>query len=161
MRKLRMVCLTVLAAILIVGCNGNSDSQENTEVVKNQELPEGFKGGCTGNKQITLYVQNQFTPYGAKGLYDIDDRDQGGPALYSDGSRYKATGWFDTGKSVYPNNPDRIRGEVWYYVPSIDAWLADAGVRRKANIKSAPNDDSNEFTPDQAVPRPKECELTR
>jgi hypothetical protein len=159
MRKLRMACLTVLSAILIVGCSGSTDSQENKEVVKNQELPEGFKGGCTGNKQITLYVQNQFTGYGATARYNVDVPEQG--RTVSAGEELRATGWFDTGKILYPDNPELIQGKVWYYVPDLDLWVADMSVRSKADIPPARNDDSNEFTPDQAAPRPKECELTR
>jgi hypothetical protein len=154
-----MACLTVLSAILIVGCSGSGDSQENKEVVKSHELPKGFKGGCPGNKEITLYIQNQFEPYGATARFDIDDESGQGPILKA-GGEFRSTGWFDTDKSLEPSNPELIRGEVWYYVPELNLWLADMSVRSKPGIPHAMNDDSK-FTPDQAVPRPKECELTR
>jgi hypothetical protein len=158
-RKLRMACLIVLSAILMVGCSSSDSQGDKEEVVKNQELPEGFKGGCTGNKQITLYVQNQFKGYGATARYNIDVPRQG-PTVNA-GEELRATGWFDTGKSLKPSNPELIRGEVWYYVPDLDLWLADMSVRSRGDIPHARNNDSNEFTPDQAAPRPKECELTR
>ncbi len=147
MRTLRVVIASLLVTVSVAGC---TSSTSESEVVK------GFDGGCTDG--IVLYVQNQFEPYGATIRDEVDQASEGATAQANE--RYVATGWFDTGEALYPDNPELIQGRVWYYVPDLNAWIADVSVR-SMQTTPAPDNSDDAFESSQAAPRPDECELTR
>lgn len=171
MRRSVAVGLT-LTAIFLAGCSGWSQTgQQNNEGGSNSTtapisvgVAPGYKGGC--EKGFTVWTQNQFTAtdggYGTLVRGTLDDGAQ--PAGLSGNDKLTAAGWFDSGESLYPNNPTGIRGEVWYYIPQLPnggaGWVSDAGVRAVQTKPAPGNRDSDYNEKTQAAPKPQECKLT-
>lgn len=159
----------ILAAIILSGCSGighqsNEERNTSTAAPNHTELVPDYKGGC--EKGFAVWTQNQFTAadggYGTLVRSTLDDGAQ--PAGLNGNDRLTATGWFDSGESLYPNNPAGIRGEVWYYIPQLPnggaGWVSDAGVRAIRTRPAPGNRDSDYNQKTQAAPKPQECKLT-
>lgn len=158
-----------LTAIIASGCSGsghqNNEGQDTSAASPTTQVAPGYSGGC--EEGFTIWTQNQFTSadggYGALVRSTLDATGQ--RAGLSGNDKLIATGWFDTGESLYPDNPAGIRGEVWYYIPHLPnggaGWVADAGVRAVQTERSSDNRDSDYNQATQAAPKPKECQLTR
>lgn len=158
-----------LTAIILSGCSGtgqqgNEERSASTTVPSHTGAAPGYKGGC--KKGFTVWTQNQFTAadggYGTLVRSTLDDSAQ--HAGLTGNNHLTATGWFDTGESLYPNNPAGIRGEVWYYIPELPnggaGWVPDAGVRAVQTRPAPGNRDSYYNQEAQAAPKPQECKLT-
>lgn len=168
MRRSAAVGVT-LAAIILSGCSSTghqSNEERNTSSAapSHAGLAPGYKGGCENG--FTIWTQNQFTAadggYGTLVRSTLDDSAQA--AGLSGNNHLTATGWFDTGESLYPGNPAGIRGDVWYYIPELPnggaGWVPDAGVRAVQTKPAPGNHDSDYDEKTQAAPKPQECKLT-
>ena len=159
----------VLATIFISGCSGSghqsNEGQSTATSSRTVQVVPGFNGGC--KEGFTVWTQNQFSA--ADGGYGALVRDTlsavGQYAGLGGNVKLTATGWFDTGRSLYPNNPAGIRGEVWYYIPQLPnggaGWVADAGVRAVQTTPAPGNRSSDYSQATQAAPMPQGCKLTR
>lgn len=163
MRPIAVVGL-VLATLLLASCSGSGKPEQPTTtegVTMSNELVPGYMGGC--KEGFTLYSQNQFSidgGYGTKIRRTLDSKGEGAGLFGND--KLRAFGWTRTQHMFYHDNPEGLRGEVWYYVRLPDgsfAWVPDAGVRA-VKTEHAPNDLDEYFRPEtQAAPQPPECEL--
>lgn len=177
MRRFAVMGVTLMA-IFMSGCSGSNESEQQHDdkqevssglpvsrsTEPNDQLVPGYSGGCEAG--FTVWTQRQFT--GVNGGYGALVRSAlsatGQSAGLAGNDKLQATGWFKTGELLYPDNPARIRGEVWYYIPQLPnggaGWVADAGVRA-VKTKPAPNDRADSYKPKtQAAPQPPECKLT-
>lgn len=147
-----------LAVLLLASCSGAGMPEQPTTtegVTMSNELVPGYKGGC--KESFTLYSQNQFNPLGTKIRRSL------GEEVVNAGLRgneeLEAVGWIDTGEIIYPQNPPKLQGKVWFYIQVLKAWVPDAGVRATPTTP-APGDEDKYFDPaTQAAPQPPECEL--
>ena len=167
MRRFVVVGLA-LTAIFVSGCSGNghrsNEGQSTSAAPHSTQVVTGYGGGC--KEGFTVWTQNQFST--ADGGYGSLVRSTlsavGQHAGLSGNDKLTATGWFDTGESLYPDNPAGIRGEVWYYIPQLPnggaGWVADAGVRAVQTEPAPGNRDSDYHQAAQAAPKPQECQLT-
>lgn len=152
----------VLAVFQLTGCSGSeSEQQPTTEgVAASDELAPGYTGGC--NEGFTLYVQNQFSPFGSKIRRELD---RTGESVGLRGNeQLKAVGWTKTEHVFYPDNPPGLQGVVWFYVPELpnnggSGWIPDAGVRAVTTEPSPGNRDEDFDPSTQAAPQAPGCEL--
>lgn len=155
----------VLVGLLLASCSGPGKPEQPTtteEVTMSDELVPGYKGGC--KEGFTLYSQNQFTvdgAYGTKIRRTLDSKGEGAGLFGND--QLRAVGWIRTQHVFYRDNPEGLRGEVWYYIPDLpgggSGWVPDAGVRA-VKTEHAPDDLDEYFRPEtQAALQPPECEL--
>jgi hypothetical protein len=159
-----MVASTILATVstfLLTGCSSSESAQPTTAAsTTSSGLVPGYTGGC--KEGITLYVQNQFTPYGTLIRRDL--------AVKSDGTSLrgnevvKAVGWTKTDLLPYPPNPLGIQGAEWYYVPNLPngmgpGWIPDAGVRDIPTQPAENNSDSAYHPDTQGPSKAPACEL--
>ncbi len=153
----------LLAAFLLAGCSVPIESepqatQERTSIV--DEIVPGYVGGCS--QGFTIYVQNQFEPFGSMIREDLDGKAKS--VGLRGNEKLTATGWVDTGEVLYDKNPEGIQVRVWYYVPELpngkgSGWLPDAGVRSLETEPAPGNADEYYDQETQSAPLPPECEL--
>lgn len=153
----------LLATFLLTGCSDSDESVQQTATERSattsNELVPGYTGGCS--EGFVIFSQNQFDPHGTlvRRTLDVKGEDAG----LRGNDRLKAVGWIKTGKVFYPDNPEGLRGEVWFY--ALDAlngkpgWVPDAGVRAIETQPSAGNLDSDYDPQTQAAPQLPACEL--
>lgn len=152
----------LLAAFFLTSCSGSSEpgQQATTERdTTNGELVPGYTGGCKDG--FVIFSQNQFDPHGTLVRRTLDTK--GGDAGLGGNDELRAVGWVKTGQIFYPENPEGLRGEVWFFVPNLpngdSGWVSDAGVRA-VKTDPAPNNEDKYFDPGtQAVPQNPACEL--
>ena len=143
MTRFNLVAVMSLTVALATGCSENERKEE--------AVVPGFSGGCA--EGFIVYVQDQFEPGGSSLRNDVDEKSQGDVVFAN--KRLIVTGWFDSGEAVYPDNPDGIKGEVWYYVPKLRGWVSDAGVRSVKTFRG------QKYRPRMAASRSEDCELAR
>lgn len=153
----------LLAAIQLTGCTSSAEPAQQTTpegTTMSDELVPGYDGGCEDG--FTIYVQNQFTPYGTVVRKDLSQKGQS--VGLTGNEELTAVGWTTTEYVFYPDNPPEIQGKVWFYVPELPdgrgpGWVPDAGVRA-VKTEPAPGDEDEYFEPaTQAAPQSPECEL--
>jgi hypothetical protein len=164
-----MIAVGILLAVFqLTGCSSSNEheQQPTTEgVMVSEELVPGYTGGCEG--RFTIYSQNQFSVgngyYGTVVRRTLDDPAQSAGLRGND--ELQAVGWFRTGEVIYRDNPEGLRGEVWFYVPNLPngeaGWVPDAGVRA-VRTEHAPSDEDGYFDREsQAALQLPDCELFR
>lgn len=154
MRQTRTVS-AILAALLLAGCSGSPDTEQRStrERSVTVDVP-GYSGGC---KAFTIFSQNQFAPFGTSVRRALDQ--EGESVGLRGNDELTAAGWTRTNRVFYPGNPEGLRGEVWFYVPSLGGWVPDAGARSVRTRPSPGNRDADFDPHTQAAPQPPECEL--
>jgi len=157
-----------LTTLLMSGCSGaghqSNDGQNTSATSSPAQVVPDYGGGC--KEGFTIWTQKQFSaPDGGYGtLVRSTLNATGQHAGLSGNDKLTATGWFDTGESLYPSNPAGIRGEIWYYIPQLPnggaGWVPDAGVRAVQTKPAPGNRDSDYDQASQAAPKPQKCKLT-
>ena len=142
MRTSHAVATTVaIVGLTVSGCSGEPPTQQPKKVDQptissspsNTQLVPGFTGGCP--RGINLWTQRQFEPFGATVRTELEV--PGKPAGLFGNDKLVAVGWYDLSAEPqfipdgYDTEPEGLRAETWYYVPSLPSWVGDAGVRAK------------------------------
>jgi hypothetical protein len=149
------------------GCSSSSKLvPQNTSATTSSPVAvvPGYSGGC--KEGFTIWTQNQFSAAGGGygSLVHSTLSTPGQHAGLNGNNKLTATGWFNTGESVYPDNPAGIRGEVWYYIPQLPnggaGWVSDAGVRAVQTSPAPSNRSSDYHQETQEAPQPEQCKLT-
>ena len=150
-----VLLLVLFVATMAVGCS--KTPKQSAEPTTAPTLVMGYMGGC--QKGVTVFAQNQFTPYGLRWQDDLRVIRKTG---YTKGNaRLVAVGWAVRKEKVtFPYNPPRARGRVWYYVPALNGWVPDYGVRSR-KTRHAPYYSNRFFTAELIAKRPARCKLTR
>jgi len=167
MRTSHAVATVAIVGLTVSGCSGEIPTQQpekvNQPTISSQppstELVPGFTGGCP--RGIKLWTQRQFEPYGATVRAQLEVPGQ--PADLFGNDELIAVGWYDLSAEPqflpdgYETEPEGLRAETWYYVPSLSGWIGDAGVRPMPT-EPIP---VRKLKPEQLPPKQKRCELQR